>query len=51
MTIGVDGTVDIFPSVRFCISDAEIVIALFRGISHINSEEKIAGKGGELLLV
>ena len=49
--IGADGTVDISPSARFCISEAEIVTALYRGISLLNSEEKIAGKGGGLLLV
>ena len=31
--IGADGTVDISPSARFCISEAEIVIALYKGIS------------------
>ena len=31
--IGKDGTVDISPSARFCISEAEIVIALFKGIA------------------
>lgn len=29
--IGKDGTVDISPSKRFCISEAEIVIALYKG--------------------
>lgn len=30
--IGADGTVDISPSARFCISEAEIVTALYKGI-------------------
>lgn len=30
--IGKDGTVDISPSARFCISEAEIVTALYKGI-------------------
>jgi protein-arginine kinase len=38
--IGADGTVDISPSARFCISEAEIVTALYTGIEKIWSEEK-----------
>jgi len=30
--IGADGTVDISPSARFCITEAEIICALYRGI-------------------
>lgn len=30
--IGSDGTVDISPSARFCISEAEIVTALYKGV-------------------
>ena len=41
--IGADGTVDISPSARFCISEAEIVTALYKGIELLKSFE---GKGG-----
>jgi len=37
--IGADGTVDISPSARFCISEAEIVTALYKGISLLKAEE------------
>ena len=37
--IGEDGTVDISPSARFCISEAEIVTALYKGISLLKKEE------------
>ena len=30
--IGADGTVDISPSARFCISEAEIIVALYKGL-------------------
>jgi len=30
--IGADGTVDISPSARFCITEAEIVTALYKGL-------------------
>eukprot|EP00466_Bigelowiella_natans_P001107 jgi/Bigna1/54388/estExt_Genewise1Plus.C_320104 len=39
--IGVDGTVDISPSARFCISEAEILLALYNGIKEcLVAEEK-----------
>jgi len=41
--IGADGTVDISPSARFCISEAEIVTALYKGISLLKAEEDKAG--------
>merc|ERR1719313_826294 len=37
--IGKDGTVDISPSARFCISEAEIVTALYKGIKLLKEEE------------
>jgi protein-arginine kinase len=37
--IGKDGTVDISPSARFCISEAEIVTALYRGLKLLKEEE------------
>jgi len=37
--IGKDGTVDISPSARFCISEAEIVTALYNGIKLLKAEE------------
>ena len=40
--IGADGTVDISPSARFCISEAEIVTALYKGISLLVEKEKSA---------
>merc|ERR1712159_836121 len=38
--IGEDGTVDISPSARFCISEAEIVTALYKGLKLLKEEEK-----------
>ena len=38
--IGADGTVDISPSARFCISEAEIVTALYKGLELLWAEEK-----------
>jgi len=40
--IGADGTVDISPSARFCISEAEIVTALYHGISKLKAAEESA---------
>lgn len=37
--VGADGTVDISPSARFCITEAEIVIALYKGIALLKKEE------------
>merc|ERR1719453_3029190 len=37
--IGKDGTVDISPSARFCISEAEIVTALYKGIKLLKEKE------------
>jgi creatine kinase len=42
--IGADGTVDISPSARFCISEAEIVTALFNGLKLLKEKEDEAGK-------
>jgi len=40
--IGKDGTVDISPSARFCISEAEIVTALYKGIKLLKEQEDAA---------
>jgi protein-arginine kinase len=37
--IGADGTVDISPSARFCISEAEIVTALYKGLEKLKVAE------------
>ena len=37
--IGADGTVDISPSARFCISEAEILAALYKGIELLKKKE------------
>ncbi len=37
--IGADGTVDISPSARFCIKEAEIITALYRGIKQMKEAE------------
>ena len=42
--IGADGTVDISPSARFCISEAQIVTALYTGIKNLVAEEAKAKK-------
>lgn len=41
--IGADGTVDISPSARLCIEEAEIICALYKGIALLLDEEKKAG--------
>jgi creatine kinase len=40
--IGADGTVDISPSARFCISEAQIITALYKGIKLLLEEEQKA---------
>ena len=40
--IGADGTVDISPSARFCITEAEIVTALYKGIVEVMEAEAAA---------
>jgi len=37
--IGADGTVDISPSARFCITEAQIITALFKGLSLLKAKE------------
>merc|ERR1711931_621188 len=41
--IGADGTVDISPKARFCISEAQIAIALYKGVEKVIAEEQAAG--------
>jgi hypothetical protein len=40
--IGADGTVDISPSARFCITEAEIITALYKGIEQLKAAEDAA---------
>ena len=40
--IGADGTVDISPSARFCITEAEIVTAMYTGIVEVMKAEAAA---------
>ncbi|MCP4409308.1 MAG: hypothetical protein GY807_16455 [Gammaproteobacteria bacterium] len=37
--IGADGTVDISPSARFCITEAEIIAVLYKGLSLLKTHE------------
>ena len=37
--IGADGTVDISPSARFCITEAQIIASLYKGLASLKSEE------------
>jgi len=37
--IGEDGTIDISPKKRFCISESEILVALYRGIKLVKEAE------------
>lgn len=41
--VGADGMVDISPSARFCITEAEIVTALYNGIALLQAEESMVG--------
>merc|ERR1712199_11521 len=41
--IGADGTVDISPSARFCIKEAEISTALYKGSEQLKAAEDAAG--------
>ncbi len=40
--IGADGTVDISPSARYCITEGKIIAALYEGIRRLQVEEKAA---------
>merc|ERR1719454_121021 len=40
--IGADGTVDISPKARFCISEAEIACALYKGVKNVWEAEQKA---------
>lgn len=40
--IGADGTIDLSPSARFCISEAEIVTALYKGVKECKAAEDAA---------
>jgi len=41
--IGKDGTCDISPSARFCITEAQIITALYNGLKLLKAEEEKAG--------
>lgn len=41
--IGADGTVDISPKARFCITEAQILAALYKGVKTVWEEEQKAG--------
>ena len=41
--IGADGTVDISPSARFCITEAQIITALYKGIAKLKQAEDSQG--------
>merc|ERR1711878_185104 len=41
--IGADGTVDISPMARFCITEAEIITALYKGIAQLAKKEDVEG--------
>merc|ERR1711935_285793 len=43
--IGKDGTCDISPSARFCITEAQIITALYNGLKLLKEEEAKAGSG------
>lgn len=50
--IGADGTVDISPKARFCITEAEIACALYKGVKQVwNEEKKLQKKGNRLNLL
>ncbi|MEM1374682.1 MAG: phosphagen kinase [Pseudomonadota bacterium] len=40
--IGADGTVDISPSARFCITEAQIIASLYQGLKRLKAEEDAA---------
>ena len=39
--IGADGTVDISPRARFCITEAQIIAALYEGIKQLKEAEDV----------
>merc|ERR1712166_446289 len=43
--IGKDGSCDISPSARFCITEAQIITALYNGLKLLKEEEAKAGSG------
>lgn len=48
--IGADGTVDISPRARFCVTEAEILADLYRGIKLLAAEESKCGRAAGILL-
>merc|ERR1711990_577905 len=49
--IGADGTCDISPSARFCITEAEIITALYNGLKLLKEEEAKAAVKDEMPVV
>jgi protein-arginine kinase/Ca2+-binding EF-hand superfamily protein len=50
--IGADGTVDISPSARFCITEAQIVTALYKGIEQLKAaEDRVANVAAKVTRV
>jgi hypothetical protein len=45
--IGADGTCDISPSARFCITEAQIVTALYNGLKLLKEQEETAGTAAD----
>ena len=45
--IGEDGTVDISPSARFCVSEAQIIGNLYKGVWQLSEAEATAKDGPE----
>ena len=43
--IGADGTVDISPSARFCITEGQIIADLYRGLAQLQAAEAATGVG------
>ncbi|CEM18570.1 unnamed protein product [Vitrella brassicaformis CCMP3155] len=45
-TVGADGTVEISPAARYCIKEADIIVALYKGITKLlkAKEDKLAKK-------
>ena len=42
-----DGTCDISPSARFCITEAQIITALYNGLKLLKEKEAEAGSAAE----
>ena len=45
--IDANDTVDISPSARFCITEAQIITALYKGIEQLKAAKDVAAAGGK----